>query len=105
MEESGKHYKEIIKVLEVSTMPLILSADSAFKHLLAPTRLCGTKTKLYNSVRCFTPSSQNDKRYLVLECVAEEREMILQDFMKDLHFRGPPPPPTATNPSERLRKP
>ena len=47
---------------------------------------------------------QNDQRYLVLECVAEERERILQDFMEELHMRGPPPPPTATNPSERLRK-
>ena len=49
-------------------------------------------------------SAQNDRRYLVLECVSDERERILQDYLKELHYRGPPPPPTATNPSERLRK-
>lgn len=51
------------------------------------------------------PLHQNDQRYLVLDCVSEERELILQDYIHDLYQKGPPPPPTATNPTERLRKP
>ena len=47
---------------------------------------------------------QNDKRYLVLECIADERERMLKNYIEDLHKKGPPPPPTATHPSERLRK-
>lgn len=49
-------------------------------------------------------SLQNDQRYLVLECVSDERERLLHDYMAELHRKGPPPPPTASNPSERLRK-
>ena len=60
-------------------------------------------TANYMCTLCMT-GPQNDKRYLVLECVSDERERILQDYMEELHLKGPPPPPTATNPSERLRK-
>ncbi len=47
---------------------------------------------------------QKDQRYLILECIKNEREDILMDYITDLQRRGPPPPPTATHPSERLRK-
>ena len=40
----------------------------------------------------------------MLECISEEREDILMEYIDDLYRRGPPPPPTATHPSERLRK-
>lgn len=40
----------------------------------------------------------------MLECVSDERERILHNYMEELDAKGPPPPPTATNPSERLRK-
>lgn len=49
-------------------------------------------------------SVQNDKRYLVLECIAEEREDMLHTYMEDLHRKGPPPPPTATQPGDRLKR-
>ena len=49
-------------------------------------------------------SLQNDQRYLVLECVAEERNRMLMVYIDDLRIKGPPPPPTASNPSDRVRK-
>ena len=47
---------------------------------------------------------ENDKRYLVLDCVPDERQDLLKTFIDTLHRRGPPPPPTATEPSRRLLK-
>ncbi|KAK7508465.1 hypothetical protein BaRGS_00000031 [Batillaria attramentaria] len=47
---------------------------------------------------------ENDKRYLTLECVAEERGKILMQYIEDLDRKGPPPPPTASEPSRRSTK-
>uniref|UniRef100_A0A7N6ARB9 Transcription elongation regulator 1 n=1 Tax=Anabas testudineus TaxID=64144 RepID=A0A7N6ARB9_ANATE len=47
---------------------------------------------------------QNDKRYLVLECVPEERRKLIMFYIEDLDRRGPPPPPTASEPSRRSTK-
>ncbi|KAF3841021.1 hypothetical protein F7725_006883 [Dissostichus mawsoni] len=44
---------------------------------------------------------QNDKRYLVLECVPEERRKLVMFYIEDLDRRGPPPPPTASEPTRR----
>jgi transcription elongation regulator 1 len=87
----------------------MVTAKNEFRSLLRETKVISYKShnlvkeseKHYNEI---IKVLENDKRYLVLECVAEERERILQDFMRELHLKGPPPPPTASNPSERLRK-
>ena len=42
-----------------------------------------------------------DKRYLVLEPLSKERKNILLEYMDELARRGPPPPPTASEPSRR----
>ncbi|KAL7853466.1 hypothetical protein AOLI_G00203100 [Acnodon oligacanthus] len=47
---------------------------------------------------------QNDKRYLVLECVPEERRKLTMFYIEDLDRRGPPPPPTASEPTRRSTK-
>ncbi|XP_056910401.1 transcription elongation regulator 1 isoform X2 [Takifugu flavidus] len=47
---------------------------------------------------------QNDKRYLVLECVPEERRKLIMFYIDDLDRRGPPPPPTASEPTRRSTK-
>ena len=45
-----------------------------------------------------------DKRYLDLECVEESREDITLAYLEDLERRGPPPPPTASEPGRRSAK-
>ena len=47
---------------------------------------------------------QNDKRYLVLDCVGEERKKILISYIEDLDRKGVPPPPTASEPTRRTTK-
>ncbi|KAL2094570.1 hypothetical protein ACEWY4_009289 [Coilia grayii] len=47
---------------------------------------------------------QNDKRYLVLDCVPEERRKLINHYIEDLDRRGPPPPPTASEPTRRSTK-
>ncbi|KAG9265477.1 transcription elongation regulator 1-like [Astyanax mexicanus] len=47
---------------------------------------------------------QNDKRYLVLDCVPEERRKLTMFYIEDLDRRGPPPPPTASEPTRRSTK-
>ncbi|XP_067280633.1 transcription elongation regulator 1 [Pseudorasbora parva] len=47
---------------------------------------------------------QNDKRYLVLDCVPAERRKLIMFYIEDLDRRGPPPPPTASEPSRRSTK-
>ncbi|XP_061905164.1 transcription elongation regulator 1-like isoform X3 [Entelurus aequoreus] len=47
---------------------------------------------------------QNDKRYLVLDCVPDERRKLIMFYIEDLDRRGPPPPPTASEPTRRSTK-
>ncbi|XP_064382447.1 transcription elongation regulator 1-like isoform X2 [Halichondria panicea] len=87
----------------------MISAKNDFKSLLKELKLINYKSKemIDESGRHYTDIVdvlKNDKRYLVLECIADEREKMLKDYIDDLHKKGPPPPPTATHPSERLRK-
>ncbi|XP_033126510.1 transcription elongation regulator 1-like [Anneissia japonica] len=42
-----------------------------------------------------------DKRYTCLECIEDERREILIDYINDLHRKGPPPPPTASEPTRK----
>lgn len=44
---------------------------------------------------------ENDKRYLVLSELQEERLDILMNYIDALHNKGAPPPPTASDPSKR----
>uniref|UniRef100_A0A1I8A8F2 Transcription elongation regulator 1 n=1 Tax=Steinernema glaseri TaxID=37863 RepID=A0A1I8A8F2_9BILA len=46
---------------------------------------------------------ENDKRYLVMDIVPNEREKLLEKYLKELADQGPPPPPTQQE-SERKRK-
>lgn len=44
---------------------------------------------------------RKDRRYLVLDCQPDERSKILMAYMEELEKRGPPPPPTASEPTRR----
>jgi len=47
---------------------------------------------------------KNDRRYLVLDHMPEERSRLLMAYLEDLEKRGPPPPPTASEPTRRPPK-
>lgn len=47
---------------------------------------------------------KKDKRYLELEHIPEERQELVMAYLEDLEKRGPPPPPTASEPSRRITK-
>ncbi len=47
---------------------------------------------------------QKDKRYLVLDCMSEERAQTPHGILEELDRRGPPPPPTAFEPARRSTK-
>ncbi|XP_022218731.2 transcription elongation regulator 1 isoform X2 [Drosophila obscura] len=44
---------------------------------------------------------KNDKRYLVLDHLEDERNVIVVGFVEELNKRGPPPPPTASESTRR----
>ena len=44
---------------------------------------------------------RKDRRYLQLECVKHERHDLLMAHLEELERKGPPPPPTATEPARR----
>lgn len=47
---------------------------------------------------------KNDKRYLVLDFIPQERTQLILNYLEELDRRGPPPPPTASEPSRRSMK-
>lgn len=44
---------------------------------------------------------RKDRRYLQLDCIKHERQDMLMAYLEELDRKGPPPPPTATEPSRR----
>ncbi|CAH0763000.1 unnamed protein product [Bemisia tabaci] len=44
---------------------------------------------------------KKDRRYLVLDHLPEERTELVLSYLDELEQRGPPPPPTASDPSRR----
>uniref|UniRef100_A0A8B9KJF6 Transcription elongation regulator 1 n=1 Tax=Astyanax mexicanus TaxID=7994 RepID=A0A8B9KJF6_ASTMX len=88
------------------------------KHITAKadfrTLLKETKFITYKSRRLIQESEQhlidiekilqNDKRYLILDCVPDERHKLIMAYVEELERRGPPPPPTAFEPTRRTTK-
>lgn len=86
--------------------PRLCASVYVFKmiNLCAYFSLFATVEKLLIIVVLFLWLYQNDKRYLVLESIAEDRKKIILDYIKDLDRQGAPPPPTASEPSRRSAK-
>ncbi|ELT91022.1 hypothetical protein CAPTEDRAFT_223762 [Capitella teleta] len=87
----------------------LLLAKSDFRELLKETKLITHKSRklLEESDQHFKDIEnvlQNDKRYLILECIDDERNMMINAYIDDLERKGAPPPPTATEPSRRSGK-
>ncbi|KAI0990082.1 hypothetical protein GJ496_001841 [Pomphorhynchus laevis] len=81
-------------------------AKEEFHQLLIETRIVTYKTLSQvqasdQALKDVEEVLSKDKRFLTLECVPEERRKILFDFLYEIECRGPPPPPTATEPCRR----
>lgn len=77
-----------------------------FKELLLQTKLITYKTsgmikETPQVLADIEDMLSKDKTFLVLECVQEDRKKMILDYIEKLHNEGPPPPPTATEPSRR----
>ncbi|XP_047462421.1 transcription elongation regulator 1 isoform X3 [Mugil cephalus] len=86
-----------------------ITAKADFRTLLKETKFITYRSRklIQESEQHFKDVEkilQNDKRYLVLECVPEERRKLIMYYIEDLDRRGPPPPPTASEPTRRSTK-
>nr|CAB3266868.1 transcription elongation regulator 1 [Phallusia mammillata] len=87
----------------------LVDAKGDFRDLLRECKIITHKTRDTlrmnpSHMKEITAVLENDKRYLVLDCVKSERDHLLKTFIDDLQRRGPPPPPTASEPSRRGMK-
>nr|XP_016851031.1 PREDICTED: transcription elongation regulator 1 isoform X2 [Anolis carolinensis] len=86
-----------------------ITAKADFRTLLKETKFITYRSKKLiqesdQHLKDIEKILQNDKRYLVLDCVPEERRKLIVSYVDDLDRRGPPPPPTASEPTRRTTK-
>ncbi|XP_076877848.1 transcription elongation regulator 1a isoform X2 [Brachyhypopomus gauderio] len=86
-----------------------ITAKADFRTLLKETKFITYKSckLMQESEQHLTDMEkilQNDMRYLVLDCVPEERQKLIMAYVEELDRRGPPPPPTAFEPARRSTK-
>ncbi|XP_051533405.1 transcription elongation regulator 1-like isoform X2 [Myxocyprinus asiaticus] len=86
-----------------------ITAKADFRTLLKETKFITYRSRKFmqesdQHLKDIEKILQNDKRYLVLECVPEERRKLIMFYIEDLDRRGPPPPPTASEPTRRSTK-
>ncbi|KAJ8961880.1 hypothetical protein NQ318_021498 [Aromia moschata] len=87
----------------------LIMAKSQFKELLQETKLITHKslqTLRENQAHMqeIEDILKNDKRYLVLDHIPQERTQLILNYLEELDRRGPPPPPTASEPNRRTIK-
>ena len=81
----------------------LIQAKNEFKDFLKETKILTYKSKKLidesdQHLQDIVAILQNDQRYLILDCIEDERREILLNYVDDLERKGPPPPPTATEP-------
>ncbi|KAG7484612.1 hypothetical protein MATL_G00051750 [Megalops atlanticus] len=86
-----------------------ITAKADFRTLLKETKFITYRSRKLiqesdQHLRDVEKVLQNDKRYLVLDCVPDERRKLIMSYIEDLDRRGPPPPPTASEPTRRSTK-
>ncbi|CAH2277123.1 transcription elongation regulator 1 isoform X1 [Pelobates cultripes] len=86
-----------------------ITAKADFRTLLKETKFITYRSKKLvqesdQHLKDVEKVLQNDKRYLVLDCIPEERRKLIVSYVDDLDRRGPPPPPTASEPARRSTK-
>merc|ERR1711997_1031041 len=85
----------------------IAQAKAAFRQLLVETKFVTDKSlalvrdKDSGHLPEIEELLKKDKRYLDMDVIPEDRKSILFTYMEELEKRGPPPPPTASEPTRR----
>ncbi|XP_056630036.1 transcription elongation regulator 1 [Diorhabda sublineata] len=87
----------------------LILAKGQFKELLHETKLITHKSlqtlrENQTHMQEIEDILKNDKRYLVLDHIPEERTQLILNYLEELDRRGPPPPPTASEPNRRSVK-
>ncbi|RWS20527.1 transcription elongation regulator 1-like protein [Leptotrombidium deliense] len=85
------------------------AAKTEFRDLLKETKIITFKSKKMieeseQHLQDIVAILQNDKRYLILDCIEDERRHLLMAYIDELDRKGPPPPPTASEPTRRVTK-
>jgi len=85
------------------------NARSEFRDLLKETKIITYRSKKMieeseQHLQDIIAVLQNDKRYLVLDCIEDDRRHSLMSYIDELDRKGPPPPPTASEPIRRATK-
>ncbi|XP_049540078.1 transcription elongation regulator 1 isoform X1 [Anopheles darlingi] len=98
-ERGEREFREFIK-------DKTMNAKHAFRELLQECKFITHKSmEMCRENENYLPEIEdilrNDRRYLVLHHIADERTKMILGHLEELHKRGPPPPPTA---SESLRR-
>ncbi|XP_050092686.1 transcription elongation regulator 1 isoform X2 [Anopheles aquasalis] len=98
-ERGEREFREFIK-------DKTASAKHAFRELLQECKFITHKSmemfrENENYLREIEDILRNDRRYLTLHHISAERTKMILGHLEELHKRGPPPPPTA---SESLRR-
>ncbi|GIX95506.1 transcription elongation regulator 1 [Caerostris extrusa] len=96
-----KEFKEFLKDKSIA-------AKADFRELLKETKIITYKSrKLIEESEHLSDIEkvlENDKRYLVLQCKEDERTELLMSYIETMERKGPPPPPTASEPGRRSTK-
>uniref|UniRef100_A0A1B6IB56 FF domain-containing protein n=5 Tax=Homalodisca TaxID=139475 RepID=A0A1B6IB56_9HEMI len=87
----------------------MVAAKADIRELLQETKLITHKTLTMvkeneGAMKEIEEILKKDKRYLELDHIPEERQELVMGYLEDLEKRGPPPPPTASEPSRRSTK-
>lgn len=87
----------------------LITAKGHFKELLQETKLITHKSlstlrENQSHMQEIEDILKNDKRYLVLDHIPQERTQLILNYLEELDRRGPPPPPTASEPNRRSIK-
>ncbi|XP_002137702.3 transcription elongation regulator 1 isoform X4 [Drosophila pseudoobscura] len=98
-EKGEREFKDYIK-------DKTLQAKTALRELLQECKFITHKSsdlikENANHLKEIQDILKNDKRYLVLDHLEEERNVIVVGFVEELNKRGPPPPPTASESTRR----
>ncbi|GIY85993.1 transcription elongation regulator 1 [Caerostris darwini] len=96
-----KEFKEFLK-------DKLVAAKADFRELLKETKIITYKSRKLieesDHLSDIEKVLQNDKRYLVLQCKEDERTELLMSYIETMERKGPPPPPTASEPGRRSTK-